>query len=186
MSADQEKLEKEKLFDSLTCGICLDFFRWDLWKCLIFSLKKSNSLKLTAHFNQNWPAIFRHPLMLPCQHVYCYGCLYQLKRENNIKCPYCQIPIDSKFEDLPQPRSGLLLTEIALSLKGGPGRVAGCVHFTIVQKRLIMNLMEMCSKGTPSIETEELKRKYPAERVIENVPNDENEYPAECGPSLFW
>ena len=49
-----------------------------------------------------------------------------------------------------------------------------------------MNLMEMCSKGIPSIETEELKRKYPAERVIENVPNDENEYPAECGPSLFW
>ena len=49
-----------------------------------------------------------------------------------------------------------------------------------------MNLMEMCSKGTPSIETEELKRKYPAERVIENVPTDANEYPAECGPSLFW
>ena len=26
-STDQEKIEKEKLFDSLTCGICLDFFR---------------------------------------------------------------------------------------------------------------------------------------------------------------
>ena len=68
----------------------------------------------------------------------------------------------------------------------GHGRVKGNVHFTNVQKRLIMNLMEMCSKGTPSIETEELKRKYPAERVIENVPTDANEYPAECGPSLFW
>ena len=45
--------------------------------------------------------------MLPCQHVYCYGCLYQLKRENNYKCPYCQIPIESEFENLPQPRFGL-------------------------------------------------------------------------------
>ena len=27
MSTELEKIEKEKLFDSLTCGICLDFFR---------------------------------------------------------------------------------------------------------------------------------------------------------------
>ena len=44
--------------------------------------------------------------MLPCQHSYCYGYLDQLRQDQNFKCPYCQKPIDSTLENLPQPRYG--------------------------------------------------------------------------------
>ena len=50
MSTDQEKIEKEKLFDSLTCGICLDFFRWDP----LFMDHDMVLLRLSVHFCHNY------------------------------------------------------------------------------------------------------------------------------------
>ena len=74
---------------------------------------------------------FRHPLMLPCQHVYCYGCLYQLKANGDQNCPYCKRAIEQNVDELPQPR-------------------------------LIMSLMEICSKGIPSIDVVQLEKDYPS------------------------
>ena len=48
--------------------------------------------------------------------------------------------------------------------------------------------MEMCSKGVPVIEEVELQRRYPydSEKSLKTKSQVQDEYPPECGPSLFW
>ena len=110
---NKKKLKKRNYLILWLVGY-VSIFSGEIFEIVGYSVNVTPfTVQLTVNFHQNWPSIFRHPLMLPCQHVYCYGCLYQLKRENNFKCPYCQIPIDSKFEDLPQPRSGHVLLKFS-------------------------------------------------------------------------
>ena len=95
--------------------------------------------------------------MLSCQHVYCYGCLYQLKANGDQNCPYCKRAIEQNVDELPQPR-------------------------------LILSLMEICSKGIPSIDVVQLEKDYPINSGKSQMKKSQSQdqYPIECGPSLFW
>lgn len=49
--------------------------------------------------------MFRHPLMLSCQHHFCIACLKTLLDNDSWICPYCRCPIEVKFSDLERPRA---------------------------------------------------------------------------------
>jgi len=60
---------------------------------------------------ENYDTTNRIPLLLPCQHNFCKGCLRGLVRGATIDCPICRVNHNIRFEDVQKNRMIIQILE---------------------------------------------------------------------------
>ena len=70
---------------------------------------------------ESYDAVNRIPLLLPCQHSFCKGCLRGLVRgASSIDCPMCRVNHNLRFEDVQKNRMIIQMLEANQHQTGYP------------------------------------------------------------------